>query len=208
MKSIFALFVSCVSLGVFATQPQNWHSGDVVFADAQTHSGEIRYDALTDLLQVKDHATVKVYSARQLQSFAYFDVAANTVRRFMSFADPVRRRPHARVFMEVVLAGEVYLLRRPNLPRKARMLAGPMPEMESPWYDSRNAFEYFTYANGSFTSLQRFHRAVLPRLMREFAAPLQTFIQERNLNLFTQRGRFLLINQYNVLKAPAKIAMM
>ena len=208
MKNIFALLGFCVSLTVPAMQPQVWHSGEITLNSAQVLNGEIRYDALTDLLQVKDNATLKVYSARQLSSFIYFDVAANTVRRFLSLPDPVRRRSRAKVFLEVVLAGEMYLLRRPHSPRNARMLGGPVIEMESPWYDSKNVFEYFIYANGGFTPLERFQKAVLPRLMREFATPLQAFIQKRNLNLFTQRGRFLLINQYNVLKAPAKIALM
>lgn len=210
MKNLVLFLCLCVSASVSANRPElkNWHAGELVLNSTQVIDGQLRYDALTGLLQVKDNATVKIYSARQLSSFAYFDNAANTVRRFMSFPDPQRRRSRAKVFLEIVLTGEVYLLRRPRLSRQARMLGEQVSEIESPWYDTKNAFEYFVHSNGEFTALRHFQRRVLPRLLNEFAVPLQAFIRKRNLNLFTQRGCLLLINQYNVLKDPDKIVLM
>ncbi|MDJ1501638.1 hypothetical protein [Xanthocytophaga agilis] len=198
-----------VTFSVVAGNPssQNWHQGELVLLNEQTVNGEFSYDAFTDLIQVKDERVVKVYSARQVRAFGYFDEKSNQMRRFLSLSYPVRRNRNQKAFFEIVLTGEMYLLRRLHNMRSSNPTQLNAMESDSPWYDKKNAYEYFVYANDHFIPISQFRRRIYPILMKEYKEQLEVFIKDKKLNIYTQRGKFMLINQYNVLKSPDKISL-
>jgi len=209
MKIFCLIGIFFVGLSVYAVRPQvkNWYKGELMMADHQVVKVDINYDAATDLLQVRDENTVKIYSARQVTSFGYFDAAHNTIRRFVSLVQPDKRNRFRRSFFEIVLTGEMYLLRRLRYTTSPATMQAALTEMESPWYDTKNRYEYFVYTDDRFIPMNQFRKAIFPRMMRMHEKELEAFMEERRLSIFTQQGQFMLINRYNVLQNPNKIAL-
>ncbi len=209
MKIFGFIGVFLASLSALAVNPNlnKWHRGELLFSDNQTVEGEIRYDSFTDLIQVKEENVIRVYSARQVNTFGFFDETTNQMRRFLSLTVPDRRHRNRKVFYEIVLTGEMYLLRRLH-PRGPLMAASPsLTEVESPWYDRKNIFDYYTYSHNRLIPIRHFRKQIYSKIMGEYGEELQAFMAEKKLNLYTQRGKFMLINQYNILKDPSLITL-
>ncbi len=198
-----------MAFSAYAVHPsfQNWHKGELVLSDNQTVNAEFSYDTFTDLIQVKEEHVIKVYSARQVSSFGFFDEKSNQMRRFLSLKYPDRRNRSRKAFFEIVLTGDLYLLRRLHSVRNTNPMQPTLAEAESPWYDRKNMFEYFVYTQNRFIPIRHFRKQIYTKIMSEYDAQLQAFIKEKHLNIYSQRGRFMLINQYNILKNPDLITL-
>ncbi|MCU0352985.1 MAG: hypothetical protein MUD08_04475 [Cytophagales bacterium] len=210
MRLFCFLFAFVVMATANATRPQAalWHKGEIQLLDNQWLDGEVSYDVATDLLQVRKGSLVRVYTARQVNTFGYFDTKQNTMRRFVSLPQAENRFWRGRrQFYEIVLTGEMYLLRRPRNTRQPGMTHTVNVFTDSPWYDSRNIYNYYVYRDKRFTPIRRFRKEIFPAMVREFSVPLQNYMREKDLDIFTQRGQFMLINQYNVLKNPDAIVL-
>ncbi len=198
MKNLLMTAAFLLAFTAQARKPltPHWYTGEITLRNNQVLLCEYNYDPFTDLLQVKEDNRVKILNARQIQSFAYFDDSNNTQRYFVSMFFGNRFRSN-RVFFEKVLDGELTLLRRyksATIARRARN------EAEEIWYDSRNYYNYYIYNEEKLTSFHDFKKKGFGQIIAEYKQALESFIHRRKLNLNTQRGAFLVINQYNVLK--------
>jgi hypothetical protein len=176
----------------------------MILADGSFLEREISYDLGTGLLMVRDGAVVKVYNSTQVKSFSYVDTIRGVSRRYVSlpFAAGLRRaRP---VFFEQLAAGELRLVRIPRSVRAARAVT---TETDDIWYDYVNTYDYYVYTNGRFVPMRRFREEVYDGLMADYHDELKAYARRLGLNLNTQRGRFMVINRYNLLKNPSSVVV-
>lgn len=205
MKRLAMVFLFLLPLVAEARKPgeTRWYTGQMVLMNNQMIDCELSYDAYTDLIQVQENNRVKVYSARQVKSFVYYDSENNAHRHFVSLLYGSRFRV-SWLFFERVLGGEMNLLRRY---RSVKLAQQSKTAKEELWYDSRKVYDYFIYNDKGFIPFYRFRKAVLGQMMAEYKEPLQDFIRSRNLDMSTQRGQFMVISQYNTLKDPEKLGL-
>ncbi|MDJ1501647.1 hypothetical protein [Xanthocytophaga agilis] len=203
MKNYFLIVALLIAVVAQAKRPvmQTWYVGEITLLNNEVLERELRYDAYTDLLQVKENGTIKVYSARQVSSFAFFDIYSNSKRQFVSLMQTTRFRK-SRMFFENVISGELKLIRRVRSAGAARRI---VEETTDSWFDKHNIYDYYIYTDNRFISTRQFYKEIYERIMVEFKKPLDIFIKSRNINLNTQYGQFVLINQYNILKNSATV---
>ncbi|MDJ1483866.1 hypothetical protein QNI16_25420 [Cytophagaceae bacterium YF14B1] len=203
MKNYFLIVALLIAVVAQAKGPvmQTWYVGEITLLNNEVLERELRYDAYTDLIQVKENGTIKVYSARQVSSFAFFDVYSNSKRQFVSLLYTTRFKK-SRVFFENIISGELNLIRKARSAGAARRI---VEETKDAWFDTHNVYDYYIYTDNQFISTKQFFKEVYERIMVEFKQPLDIFIKSRNININTQFGQFVLINQYNILKNSATV---
>ncbi|MDJ1469470.1 hypothetical protein QNI19_13835 [Cytophagaceae bacterium DM2B3-1] len=203
MKNYFLIVALLIAVVAQAKRPvmQTWYVGEITLLNNEVLERELRYDAYTDLIQVKENGTIKVYSARQVSSFAFFDVYSNSKRQFVSLLYTTRFKK-SRVFFENIISGELNLIRKARSAGAARRI---VEETKDAWFDTHNVYDYYIYTDNQFISTKQFFKEVYERIMVEFKQPLDIFIKSRNININTQFGQFVLINQYNILKNSATV---
>ncbi len=194
------LFVASIQL----VQAQGWHAGLLILPNNEQLETNILFDASTDLIQVQTGTTIKVYSARQVLAFQYFDPHTNVVRHYESHLYARNHARKTRMFFEVVVAGEMKVLRRFKSWKQARSVTAS--HTDQLWYDSNNTYDYLVYTQNKFIPIKNFKKVILPQLLQEYGDALNAFMKKQQLTVFSQRGRLMVINRYNVLKNAEAVA--
>ncbi len=82
-----------------------WYQGEVVFNSEATLRGEVRYDPRAGVVQYRRDGREQAFGPHLLQSFAFFDVQLNTIRRFEALSAGAEGRQPGKTFFEIVLNG-------------------------------------------------------------------------------------------------------
>lgn len=206
MKRFLAATILCLlwTVAVHASETHEWCTGIINLTNNEQIDASMWYDASTELIQVKTGNTIKVYSARQVQSFQYFDSQTNAVRQYESHLYAVSHYRKARVFFEVVLSGQMQVLRRFKSWKMAK--AYTEAKRDQLWYDSNHVYDYLIHTQDTFVAFHHFKKVILPQLLSEYGDALQAFMKKHHLTVFSQRGQLLVINRYNVLKNAEAVA--
>jgi hypothetical protein len=181
----------------------NWHLGHLVLENGQELSGLIQYDYLTDVVQLKNQAITKAFTAQQVQSFRFTEQSYGMLREFISCATDTRFHTSRNTFLEVVLKGPMPLLRKHEPFRDyTNVSAGEMPHGQPAFFDYRTGYAYFVLHENKLVGMKKFRRKILPMLQEEYNKEIQHFVKSKQLRIFELGTQIRIINLYNFLKNP------
>jgi hypothetical protein len=178
----FLIGLLFVNFCAAASHNVRWYEGSVVLRNHQVLTGTVAIDAMHDLVLHKVEAQVNVYPAHKIMWLYYYDSVANINRRYMSWpvAGPVARA-HSQLY-EVVLQGDIMVLRRPRDTQTTAAIDG---------------YHYYLKCQEGLMPLYAFKKKVYPTLQEETNGLLDAFRRENKLNPMEIADAVKLIEFYN-----------
>lgn len=119
MKTFLTLFVAIffsfsVQAQVFPSEI--WHQGKAVLISDDTVKGLIKYDFISDAIQVKtENGRVRAFSAQNLFFFEIFDTGIKSYRQFYALPMQVKADYSVPMLFEVLYEGRLTLLSREKI---------------------------------------------------------------------------------------------
>jgi len=179
---IFLIGLLFVNFCATASHNVTWYEGSVVLRSHEVLTGTVAIDAMHDLVLHKVDTHVNVYPAHKVMWLYFYDSAANINRRYMSW--PVAAsgaRLHSQLY-EVVLQGDIMVLRRPRDMQTTAAIDG---------------YHYFLKREDGVMPLYAFKKKVYPLLLQETDGLLDAFRREYKLNPMEIADAVKLIEYYN-----------
>jgi hypothetical protein len=175
-----------------------WPIGTVFLRSGLELTGTLTYNQKNEMVLLHSDGSIKTFSAHQLRSFQFVQPDLGILRRFGAY--PYRRGilGERLRFFEVILAGPFQVLRRDISPQGASRSQLPSTPLALT-YDYLTDFTYYVYYQGQFVSMDRFHKIVLPLLMKKYPQELSTLMKDRHW--LTLADQIRLINEYNFLES-------
>lgn len=169
--------------------PVDWKEGVIILNNEEVLNGEVYYDHWYDLVLLRDdpNQPVQTFTARQVQSFRYYDPQDNIIHDFLVLAHHPASSYPVPNFYEVVTTGTVLYLRQHN-----RCPLSP-PRDVNP---HKVAYHYFAYHHGQLVRAQRFTRDLLPTLVQEDPA-LADYAKVHHLRTYDVGDQILLVEHFN-----------
>jgi hypothetical protein len=199
------LLVVLVHWTAFAGE-EGWYRGEVVFNSEATLRGEVRYDWRAGVVQYRRDGRVQAFGPHWLQSFAFFDVQLNAIRRFQALPSGAEGRQPGKTFFEVVLNGPLQLVRRASPTIGFGVPAGLLPAEDASLAFQLSGYSYFVHTDGRLVPITRFRRELWPAMTARFGPELKQFMKRYGVSRRTLPGKLRLINQFNVLQDPPQLA--
>ncbi|MDQ3534894.1 MAG: hypothetical protein M3421_04630 [Bacteroidota bacterium] len=179
-------------------EKEEWNNGTLVLKNKETLSGKIYYNVEYDLVQIKLEDQIKTFSPHTVHYFQYFDEAREIKRLYAALEKkPVKHKKSGITFYEVLLGGELVLLRKEEkhfIPEYEILFntIDLVPSMAS---------NHYVLVKGNLVSFQNFQKDILP-LMADHAEDIESFIKRSNLYIHDFVDQILIIDYYNFLKDP------
>lgn len=191
MKKVF-LCLLILNTDCLWSQSLRWVDGVVVLKTETVLNGRVSFDVRHDVILFegnRDHSR-SVYPAYQVSSLHYYDDRESINRRFISICDSTAPRPYPS-FYEIVLQGEVTLLRKQHL--RAFRTTDPID------------YDYYTWFDEELIPIHKFRRQVYPDLRASAAAQLDNFILESGAFANNDINAIRIIEYYNDLSKPVGV---
>lgn len=99
-------FVFTFGFAKAQTDASEWRMGFITFADNDTLTATFNYALDNNILQINYGATIKTYTAMQINSFEFVDKNSLTRRRFVSYKYKLAGDLATPTFFEVVTQGQ------------------------------------------------------------------------------------------------------
>lgn len=198
---IILLFVLFSGNPTRANRPPEafWRAGQLTFRDGTTVEGNLSYNWLAGLVQLRQvNGRVSTFSPDQVSRFAWFDYSEHKFRNFATYTGP----DPAQTFFEVYMDGPLSVVRRLKHPRRlsTTLFGQPVHYTDRPTLSADlDSFDYFVYDGVEFMPLNRFLTDIYAIHLVAFQHELRQYVQTHNVNDRSLLGRLILINRYNFL---------
>lgn len=197
-----SLIASSLCFDARASEPV-WNNGHVILSNGQVIKGQLSYNWKVEVLQVRaTDGTTKAYSAYKVDSFAYFDVSQNTLRKFDAIELPTASELTRPVFVEECTLGHYTVYRRLRHTKELIKITRPsLYQDDVELIKDLDNFVYFVVdTNGDVSDLQTFELSLWPQMLSEYRPQLTEYITLRQLDPSLTVARLMLINHYNYLR--------
>lgn len=198
----FFLFVFCMLWFNSRAELRNeltWHEGVVVFTDQTAAKGDLHLDMDLGLLMVRQSGSIKTFPAFKVRQIEYFDEKSGKPRYFVSLPYKTSRLNHGACLFEVVLRGDLIVLRKEqnNFASKMEAFMGNYSKFQDP-YDEGN-YVYFLYDGEKITKLRLLTRKRLTNFMEQYAVEMRNYVKEKGIVLKDTYSRIKVVAYYNAL---------
>jgi hypothetical protein len=161
-----------------------WHEAVVVLNDHEVLVGEVVIQPSFDIVLFKAGSERTYYPVSKISYINMREDGINVPRKFVTHTERENGRSVVSLY-EVVLQGEISVLRKPN----GKTLPG---------FDDAFSFEYFTKHEASVLKLASFKRKVYPRIERFYAEKgLSQYLRKEHLDPSSPADAIKLIGMYN-----------
>ena len=116
--AISMLLSPCFEAWSFQSYNDSWYLGKVKLKDSITLSGRISYQLKYNVLMYKNDGKINTYTANLVDYFEVQDKDFKNVKRYYSIPVKIRENKEIQQFFEVVIRGEMSLLKREEQVRK------------------------------------------------------------------------------------------
>jgi len=205
MKKACFLFLVCLAT-LSVAQAQNqfpsqiWHKGSLVLTDGTAYSGLLKYDLVTNLLQLQNE-TVITFTASNVSSFDINDETYGGIRKFYSLPYALNGDYQTPVFFEILTQGEhIALLCREYIATDSRGMNSWGTMGMNPFWGPQNmtgfrlAFTYYFLKNGGLEKYSG-KKNELFDMLPGFDEELQLYMRKNRLE-HDKRGDLLRITAY------------
>lgn len=200
MKKFIYLFIFFLisQLSLKAKNNEVWNEGYLVLENNTIIKGNIFYNAEKDLVEIKTEQRIKTFSPYCVQYFKFFDPQLQMNRVFATFENnDLRRRENARSFFEVMINGELAVL------RKEETSFTPVHEYSysSIEFIPDKDFSYFISHPEGVRKMKNFNKDVIP-LMADKNEEILEYMDKYELDSNNFMHQILIIDFYNYIKDP------
>lgn len=198
-KCIYVFIFFLIShLSLATNNNEVWNKGYLVLENNEIIKGSIFFNAEKDLVEIKTNHRIKTFSPYSVQYFKFFDPQLEMNRVFATFEDnDSRRRKNVRSFFEVLINGELAVLRKEGssftpVHQYSYSSIEFIPDMD---------FSYFISHPEGVRKMINFNKDVLP-LMADKNVEIMEYIREHGLDSNDFVHQILIIDFYNYIKDP------
>lgn len=181
--------------------PEQWKPGAIHLA-GESVRGDVSYDPKMDVVFCKAEGKIQTFTPQTVLHFEYYDEEAGLTRSYSSFPHHITASRQQRAFFEVVIDGDLTLLRKGKFSKIPRP-KGKYHRVHNKIRDSHQkpdiVYSYYLLQQAGPQQITHFRRQVLP-LMHDLKEEMQEFIQSHNFNMESPQSHILIINYYNHLK--------
>ena len=170
--AISMLLSPCFEAWSFQSYNDSWYLGKVKLKDSITLSGRISYQLKYHVLMYKNDGKINTYTANLVDYFEVQDKDFKNVKRYYSIPVKIRENKEIQQFFEVVIRGEMSLLKREEQVRK-RMGKRTVVTMVDRFY--------YMDGSGFVQNLVPTKKNIL-RLMDTHAREVSEFMEDLDLN--------------------------
>lgn len=209
-------FLICLLLSLVTqaidTKDKGWHAGVLYLKNSEVVKGKIKLNTNPSLVQCKTDGKILTYSPYQIKVFQYYDEENHRSKIYTSVLDYKRGKLGQRKFLEVVLTGEICILRDEHYGVK----------QVSPAFDShegREAFirhntymevtqhNYFIYAGENLVRIKNFRKDVFV-LFKNHKEQVDDFITGQQLDINTNiYDQLEVVKYYNKLQNNESLSL-
>lgn len=177
----------------FSDDP-DWNPGVVVLENNNMLEGDIKFDHKNGVIQCRDNGKIKAFSSHGVVYFYFINKVTNILHRFISVEQSTKDNYHRKDFYEIVLEGELTLLRKRN---KA---IDPVRRGQTSSTDNMMhhilCYDYYVYYEGEMLEIDKFKKDIVP-LMEDKDQEIQKYADRKNLRLYYLMDQISLISYYN-----------
>jgi len=178
-----------------------WNHGQLVLNNSTILEGELNYNWVADVLQLKQSETTRAYSAQMIEAFTFFDRQSSVLRRFVRVDYPVKPTQTRPTVVEEIATGPCRIYRRLHKHRDLIRLGVPgLLVNETTNAKDVDDFDYIIYTNNGFMLFDQFRRELMPQMLAEFKPQLTEYLRTHQLDPNTTTTQLMLLIRYNNLK--------
>jgi hypothetical protein len=185
----------CLLVGnvCFSIDPE-WNPGVVILDNNYTLEGDLSYDHKNGIIQCREAGKIKAFSSHKVTSFYYLDKGTNVLHRYIAIEQKTRENYRRKEFYEIVLEGELTLLRKRN--------KSTDPLRQGHTQSSYNlmhhilCYDYYVYHQEDLVAVNKFKKNVMP-LMKEKKREVASYADQKNLKLYYLMDQISLLSYYN-----------
>lgn len=172
------------------------YEGTIVLETNEIVTGLFYFEEKMNLLYKRKQTGLEIFPIYKVKALYFYDARENINRRYIKLANDKSRSNLPNQLYEVVLGGELKVLRK----RKAYDF--PV-KVESPGLNKaeENAYNYhyFIQFNEDLLEICDFSKKVLPHMRSQHPRELDLLLKEQDWNVHQASGAIQLIEEYNQL---------
>ena len=174
LKTFFVavLINPCFDAWSFQSQNNSWYLGKIKLKDSTTLSGRINYQLKYNVLMHKSQGQTKTYTANIVDYFEVQDKDFKKVKRYHSIPVKIRENKVIPEFFEVIIRGNMTLLKREVQVRKRMGKRTVVSTVDRFYYMDRSGF---------VQNLVPTKKNIL-KLMEAHAQEVNEFMEDLDLN--------------------------
>ncbi|MCG8322175.1 MAG: transcriptional regulator [Cytophagales bacterium] len=174
LKTFFVavLINPCFDAWSFQSQNDSWYLGKIKLKDSTTLSGRINYQLKYNVLMHKSQGQTKTYTANIVDYFEVQDKDFKKVKRYHSIPVKIRENKVIPEFFEVIIRGNMTLLKREVQVRKRMGKRTVVSTVDRFYYMDRSGF---------VQNLVPTKKNIL-KLMEDHAREVNEFMEDLDLN--------------------------
>lgn len=191
----WSVVIICLFAGnfCFSGDPE-WNPGVVMLEGEQVLEGELKYDHKNGVIQCREAGRIKAFSSHGVTSFYYLNKDTNILHRFISVEQETKENYRRKEFYEIVLEGELTLLRKRN--KSTDPVRKGHNASSSSLMHHILCYDYYVYRQGEMISVKKFKKNVLP-LMKDKKREVVSYADKKNMKLYYLMDQISLISYYN-----------
>ena len=169
-----------------------WHHGVVINANQQIIRGEILFNQKEEILLVRKDGATTAFPAQQILFVQYYDDNLQLNREFTTLPDS--KNPRRTLFYEVILKGDIVLLRRESEAYEPSRTHQGNEIITS--FTPTLKHDYYVYDHQQVRFLTSFRRDVKP-LVNHRWGDIEAFIEQQRLSVAEIEDQIDIIHFYN-----------
>lgn len=175
-----------------------WFPGSINLNSGELLQGNINYNPELDIVSYQQEGNIKSYSAAKVKSFEIFDLEIEENRKYISVDFFNSSTYKTKIFFEVLLPGEVAILRRYKTFNQFYTLNAELLK------ENFGSYAYYALFEGKFINLKSFKKNLLPLFKEQFGFEIADFIERNKLKLNQLEHQVVIIDYYNYLENPKR----
>ncbi|MDQ3394711.1 MAG: hypothetical protein M3512_11450 [Bacteroidota bacterium] len=199
MKSFIVIFyVLLISSNVLSKNIQpDWNEGNVMLESEGYFTGWIFLDTKNDFLLLKKGDQIKAYPALKVKKLQVFDDDLKVYRDYITYDLPLTKGLSKKIFLEVVLLGEISIYRKEKAIPSSNLKAEGTSE-----YRTKHDYVYYAEVDNDLLPLSNFRKCVFPLLVQLTQEEVLQFKKENKLKSHNLAHQIILIDYCNSLQNP------
>ncbi|CAN5193395.1 hypothetical protein BH23BAC1_BH23BAC1_39010 [soil metagenome] len=162
-----------------------WNEGMGLLNSKESFKGDLNFNYHTNVVLCRIDNKVKAFPAHQVEGFWFFDQDLEINRFFVTQEFPVKRKLIRKVFLELVLMGEIPVYRRGNFKRH---------HQKAPAFED---FDYYAFIENDYVQLKDFGKRIYPILIENPKVEIKQFIKDQNIRPYELIDQIRMIGYYN-----------
>ena len=201
---LILLCIFCLRSNADSIKDLTWHEGTVVFTNQTAVSADLHLDMELGLLLVRQSGSIRTFPAFKVKHVEFFDEKFGKPRSFISLPYKSSRFNQGANLFEVVLRGELIILRKEQstFAKKMEAFMGNLNNNLNPYDDGH--YTYYLYDGVKLIKLRQLNKRKLASVVEKYVLEVNNYIKQRNIIFKDIYSRIKVVAYYNALSQCKK----